>query len=561
MKNPILERIFGPSSRTTVRQLLTVRAGSEKTRGIDVRGFLSKVGFDQLKDLVGGDVSGRMPGGDTTFLLGYDKNGGQNPSFRLIRVTPNSHTEIELGQITRIQPIGEDVEITASGQAMKKWVFMCTPVDFDTLPNNGEIATYTAFSLTPPPQEEVVEEDVEVERPPRPPKRFIFRRKPADEARPGYTLSPPEGPARTPLSPPPPTPEKKVAATERSVKVTVRKAYKPRTPKQPKEKVPEKKDEKPGSPITLLRADAYQIVGVDELVPFQPNTDDPRFTGQPRKWFCPKKLKRLSDGMKEHGQQLPLVVRPADPAVTAANPQHKWEIIAGERRWRAAKMAGISHLSVIVRHPASRRAQHMIALIENLNRADHTNRELSDALTAQLQAGETIGGLADAIGQSRTTAVKLLSLQQLHPTLRALLDPPTPKADQISLTEGSILARISPPEKQLEIWEQAKTQPTRGLIVRMLKELGSAHFQYKRKPRTGHHEGVRSIRRRFNNLNLVLLELKAFTPDEMKRFVVSEGSEITTLLQQLTETHTVIDALKSKITRARAAQKTTPATA
>ncbi|TAK62569.1 ParB/RepB/Spo0J family partition protein [Methylobacter sp.] len=134
---------------------------------------------------------------------------------------------------------------------------------------------------------------------------------------------------------------------------------------------------------------------------------------QPRKDMHPEKLQELADSIKAQGIIQPVVVRKL-----AAE---KYEIIAGERRWRAAQLAGLQQVPVVVKEIDDRTAM-AIALIENIQREDLNPLEEAEALRRLLEEFEmTHQQVADAVGKSRATVTNLLRLIDLHPDVKKML--------------------------------------------------------------------------------------------------------------------------------------------
>ncbi|SJM95504.1 ParB/RepB/Spo0J family partition protein [Crenothrix polyspora] len=134
---------------------------------------------------------------------------------------------------------------------------------------------------------------------------------------------------------------------------------------------------------------------------------------QPRKDMNPEKLQELTDSIKAQGVIQPIVVR----SIGA----DKYEIIAGERRWRAAQLAGLQDIPVVIREIDDRSAM-AIALIENIQREDLNPLEEASALRRLLdEFTMTHQQIADAVGKSRTTVTNLLRLIDLHPDVKILL--------------------------------------------------------------------------------------------------------------------------------------------
>lgn len=134
---------------------------------------------------------------------------------------------------------------------------------------------------------------------------------------------------------------------------------------------------------------------------------------QPRKDMNPEKLQELADSIKTQGIIQPIVVRKIS--------LEKYEIVAGERRWRAAQLAGLQQIPVVIKEIDDRTAM-AIALIENIQREDLNPLEEAEALRRLLEEFEmTHQQVADAVGKSRVTVTNLLRLIDLHPEVKKLL--------------------------------------------------------------------------------------------------------------------------------------------
>jgi ParB family chromosome partitioning protein len=134
---------------------------------------------------------------------------------------------------------------------------------------------------------------------------------------------------------------------------------------------------------------------------------------QPRKDVSPETLEELSASIQAQGIIQPIVVRPIDSG--------NYEIIAGERRWRAARLAGLKQVPCLVKHVEDRAAIAM-ALIENIQREDLNAIEEAQALERlQDEFKLTHQQVADAIGKSRTTVTNLLRLNQLDEVVKSLV--------------------------------------------------------------------------------------------------------------------------------------------
>ena len=135
---------------------------------------------------------------------------------------------------------------------------------------------------------------------------------------------------------------------------------------------------------------------------------------QPRRHFDENKLQELADSIKAQGMVQPIVVRSVG--------DNNYEIIAGERRWRAAQLAGLAEVPVFIREVDDQTAMAM-ALIENIQRDDLNPLEEAVALHRLLdEFGLTHQEIANAVGKSRATVTNLMRLLELAPEVKALVD-------------------------------------------------------------------------------------------------------------------------------------------
>jgi ParB family transcriptional regulator, chromosome partitioning protein len=136
--------------------------------------------------------------------------------------------------------------------------------------------------------------------------------------------------------------------------------------------------------------------------------------GQPRQHFDTAALDELAQSIQEHGLIEPLVVRRRVGG-------DEFELIAGERRWRAAQRAGLRELLVVVRDVSAKDAFEL-ALIENVQREDLNPIEFAEALDRLLQEhGYTQDSLAQRIGKDRSTLANALRLLKLPANVRSLV--------------------------------------------------------------------------------------------------------------------------------------------
>lgn len=137
-------------------------------------------------------------------------------------------------------------------------------------------------------------------------------------------------------------------------------------------------------------------------------------TYQPRRDMAQDDLLELTNSIKQHGLLQPVMVRPVSP--------NQYEIIAGERRWRACQMAGLSEISVIIRDIDDATAM-AFALIENLQRSDLNAMDQALAMQRLVQEFSlTHQQIADILCKSRAAVSNYLRLLQLNHAVKCLLD-------------------------------------------------------------------------------------------------------------------------------------------
>ena len=137
--------------------------------------------------------------------------------------------------------------------------------------------------------------------------------------------------------------------------------------------------------------------------------------GQPRVDFDEAELESLAQSLRQKGVLQPILVRPMRQA------DGEFQIVAGERRWRAAQRAGLTAMPAVVRELGDLETLE-IALIENIQRADLNPMEEASAFQALMGLGQaTQEGVADAVGKSRSHVANTLRLLQLPAVIQALV--------------------------------------------------------------------------------------------------------------------------------------------
>lgn len=186
-----------------------------------------------------------------------------------------------------------------------------------------------------------------------------------------------------------------------------------------------------------------------------------RGTYQPRHDMHAESLEDLANSIRAQGVIQPIVVRPLVERGPGGAP--RYEIIAGERRWRAAQMAGLQSVPALVREIPDSAAIAM-ALIENIQR-ENLN-PLEEALALRRLIGEfglTHEGAAEAIGRSRAAVSNLLRLLQLGEVAQELLEKRS-----LEMGHARALLGLTDPRMQAEV---ARLVATKGLSVRETERL------------------------------------------------------------------------------------------
>lgn len=227
---------------------------------------------------------------------------------------------------------------------------------------------------------------------------------------------------------------------------------------------------------------------------------------QPRQNFNAQKLEELAESIKEHGLIQPLVV--------TQQGEGKYYIIAGERRWRASKIAGLVQVVAFIKETIPQQMLEL-ALVENVQRADLNPLEEASAYAHLMdEFGLTQEVVAQRVGKSRTAVANTLRLLKLPQELKEAL-----AAEKI--TEGHARALLSLPKRQTQ-QDALNTVVSRNMTVRqteaLVRQLISGHTIAKKNktPLTAHDK---DMVRRFEN--------KLSTKVDMSRNISDHGGRIT----------------------------------
>ena len=215
------------------------------------------------------------------------------------------------------------------------------------------------------------------------------------------------------------------------------------------------------SPAPSAESDAAPAPRFDEELAKIPVDLLQRGRYQPRLDMRPESLQELADSIRAQGVVQPIIVRPVT-AQRAGEPP-RYEIIAGERRWRAAQMAGLHDVPAVIRRVPDEAAMAM-SLIENIQRENLNPLEEARALDRLIREFEmTHQTAADAVGRSRAAVSNLLRLLELAEEVKGLVE-----TRQIEMGHARALLGLSVTRQQVEV---AMLVAKKGLSVRETEAL------------------------------------------------------------------------------------------
>ena len=214
----------------------------------------------------------------------------------------------------------------------------------------------------------------------------------------------------------------------------------------------------------LLGADMMETESSGSL--YLPISQVESCSGQPRKHFDEESLQELADSITEHGIIQPLTVRKLASGY--------YQIIAGERRWRAARLAGLQEVPVIVMEADDRKAAEL-AMIENLQREDLNPMEEAAGFQSLIENYHmTQEEAAQQVGKSRSAVTNALRLLALTPAVRKMVEE-----NKLSAGHARALVPLSPSLQE----SAANAILTGGLSVRQTEALVKRLSAEKKEPK------------------------------------------------------------------------------
>ena len=192
---------------------------------------------------------------------------------------------------------------------------------------------------------------------------------------------------------------------------------------------------------------------------------------QPRQVFASGELAELTASIKESGVLQPVMVRRKGDGI--------YELISGERRWRASKEAGLETIHAVIRNCSDQESL-LLALVENLQRENLNPMETARAYARMMKEfGFTQDVVAQKVGRDRTSVANAVRLMNLHPTVQALVESGT-----ISAGHAKVILGLDSPDNQVRV---AQMVADRGLSVRDLEKVVASSASAKKRAGKVHH--------------------------------------------------------------------------
>lgn len=233
-----------------------------------------------------------------------------------------------------------------------------------------------------------------------------------------------------------------------------------------------------------------QQINIDDIVP------NPF---QPRKTFHEEALDELAASIAEYGVIQPILVRRLN--------QGGFELIAGERRLRASKRAGLKEVPIIVKDFTDKEVAEL-AMIENLQREDlHFLEEAEGYYQLLVNFGLTQEELAKRVGKNQSTIANKLRILKLSPEVRSILI-----SENLTERHARSLLKLNDTQKQMQVLDIVRqkglnVRETEGLIEEVLEDI-SREMSKKKKPKQNFVKMIRDVRIFVNSINSLVKDMQ-----------------------------------------------------
>jgi len=271
------------------------------------------------------------------------------------------------------------------------------------------------------------------------------------------------------------------------------------------------------------------------------------FKEQPRKHFDQERLRELADSIAAEGQKTP-----AEAKRIEGDPEHDFELVDGERRWRACDLAGVGVFRIWLNSYPNEDEQFISSVVANFGREGHTPLETARAIARILETPRYAEGtrtdrltrVAKLFARSTAWIYLHLNLLELHPDVQAMLEPDAPEKGRLGLSMAAFLHSIKDQKLQLRIAREAakrelKLNQARRLARTMAEAAGVQVGSGRAKPSDAHRTFLRFIERLSESTDAVLElpkrgfveALKKRSPDERQVLLAHLDEGIARLME------------------------------
>lgn len=280
-------------------------------------------------------------------------------------------------------------------------------------------------------------------------------------------------------------------------------------------------------------AGAPLLVKVSDI---QPLKDQPRNASNPG--FSERSLQRLAASIKQIGLKKPIILRPLHK-----DKSHRYEIIDGERRWRAHIIAKIEYLPAIIQEIKNEDEQNLASLVLNHLGEPHTHMEISNTFARQVRSGRSVAELAVIMGWAESYVYQYLSLQKLLPELQELMHPSVPDDKRLRFDVAITIAGASK-ESQEGIYRQVMEHRGARQRVQCAREMTHVSGLSKRSP-THYIRSFRSFVNRVSDGTHAVLTM----PNEIFTLIVSTTppGELRRMLQEIDKVVAGLETIRINI--------------
>jgi ParB family chromosome partitioning protein len=282
----------------------------------------------------------------------------------------------------------------------------------------------------------------------------------------------------------------------------------------------------------------------EEVLVLDPETIQPQ-EGQPREWFDPDELRLLTVSIAQVGQLQPGIVRPVDKEKGSVI---EWELVDGERRWRACVTLGRMYRATVRRDYKSKFEQFLESCASNFNRADHHPLEIARAVERMRVEGKMSDvDIGKVFGKSQAWAYQHRRLLQLDPDVRKLMHPRISEDRRLRFTHALELIDLSPKE-QLELAQKIVAESMKLIEVRTHVRRMNTNY-YKKAPKPS--DDFRTLSRFLSTLNLATEPILEMKGDRFNRMLGARSlDERTRAFRQATQAAEDLKLIAQQIERA-----------